>query len=749
VPHRKKDPPIKRFSRLFSNSDIKQGNFSRTSLVVFVLIFSCLGGYFIYRSFAVTLPPTNLSLLPLDSTIRAKWTPASDASIKWQVASVWTGDGNTANGSQLVSSKVLSPTATAADMNGLRTGDSFTVKIQSMDTNGVLSDAAIASTVTDAQSPMTNAAFFDNFDEATTGDLNFNYFDVRTFDRPNHPADLSYNVFSLDKRNVFASERHFHTQVMGGEDNAGVIVRPRQKLDFNGRTGTVQFEVDLPVNLRNPGKWFEINISQDPMSSEENQGDADSGRMSNDVAFGFFEQNSSLSSYNPDVVKAAQGLNLPIIEVNINGQLQVFTGTTPIFTPSNIRVPIVLKISQNSAEMIVNGNSILKATGFTLPYTTGNVQFVHRANYGTKVSDAPNNAPTLAHQLLHWDTIQFDGQPGTISPTMKTYIQSGCNPVVAHGGFSDHIISCGSNTTQSMNGGSVSLNVPDDISQAKSARFVFNNPPQSGSGTITVNGTNVPFTLLPIHLSPGNNDRVLQLQDLDIPLSAIHQGTNTFTFHFSSGTFTQAELEVSFKQPRVIANPPQMPMKMLNVTTQTFRMERLSTDPLVLNGTTYLYNMGGVSPLAYSASVITPGTPWLKITSPTTGQVSSPATGGGATPLTFSVDYTGMAATGTNNDGDIGFIKVNGGGMPVYVAVLRAYYGRTAYYNILPPSAFPLTTTFNVAGIPDYHGAGTSPAPVPAPSPTPTPTPTPTPRQLQPLHRHLLQNRGTLMGMDQ
>ena len=640
--------------------------------------------------------PSNLTTLSLDSTIKANWTAPTDSKVVWQVFSVW--DQN----KMLISSKVLGNTATAADGNGLQTGAAYTIKVQSMDASGALSNPVTATATTDSQSPMKNAAFFENFNDTPAGDLNSNYFDVRTFDRPNHPVDPAVDY---DKRQVFANERHFHTQVIGGEDSAGVFLRPRVPFDFANRTGTIQFEVDFPAILRVPGKWWEVDVSQDPISNEEQLGDTGSGNFSNSVVFGFFNQNPSLFAAS-DPQQAVKSVNLPIIKVNINGTITVFKGTEPLYTPTNVRLPVVLKLSQTSAEMLVNGNSILKATGFTLPFTKGNVQFFHRANYGTKVTDAPFSPPTQTVQLLHWETIQYDGPAGSFSPVMKTYIQPDCKPVVAYGDYANRINSCG--RMLPLNGGSVTLPIPDDLSQAKTARLIFNRTTTSGNGTVTINGhtTAIPMTSHPVPFDQVV-DHSLELEAVNIPISWLKQGSDTFQFSFSDGNakFTQAELEIAFNQRRVIGNPPVMPMTMLSATATTFRVERLTTDPMQLTGTTYLYSLGSAAPITYNAAVITTKTPWLKITSPTSGTINSPALGGGVTALTFSVDFSDyITPSDINFDGNIAIIKVTGGNMPQYIGVLRAYYGRTVHYGIIPPTAFPLTTQFNKAGIPDYHG---------------------------------------------
>ena len=95
--------------------------------------------------------------------------------------------------------------------------------------------------------------------------------------------------------------------------------------------------------------------------------------------------------------------------------VKTVVGKTNNFTPKNVRVPVVLKVSQTSAEMLINGVSAVKATGFTLPFTQGEWTITHRAFY------APRSPSFPAYlQLIHWQTVQFDGPGGSFSPVGTT-----------------------------------------------------------------------------------------------------------------------------------------------------------------------------------------------------------------------------------------------------------------------------------------------------------------------------------------
>src|SRR5207237_2301653 len=99
------------------------------------------------------------------------------------------------------------------------------------------------------------------------------------------------------------------------------------------------------------------------------------------------------------------------------------------------------------------------------------------------------------------------------------------------------------------------------------------------------------------------------------------------------------------------------------------------------------------------AQVLNPR-PYLTL-SQTSGTLVSPSYGGGVTPLNMRFNFNGVS---TDDDGDVVVIKVTGGVMPVYIAVMVVASGATSAPPFL--TSFSLTTTFNKSAIPDYHGGG-------------------------------------------
>jgi hypothetical protein len=199
-------------------------------------------------------------------------------------------------------------------------------------------------------------------------------------------------------------------------------------------------------------------------------------------------------------------------------------------------------------------------------------------------------------------------------------------------------------------------------------------------------------------------------------------GSNSIAFTYTgndSADISQVEIEVVYNRQRVMPVPsPVHMMPMLGITSQSLRVDHLSTDPAVYTSTAYLYGLGSTATVNWSAAVISTETPWLSV-SPAAGQVTSPLLGGGVQPLVKSVDFSGLT---TDSDGEVGVIRITGGNMPLYFAVLAVNDGSNTRPQFLPPFTSGLNTTFDKSAIPDYHGAGTG---TPTPGATTTPGPTP------------------------
>jgi hypothetical protein len=633
-----------------------------------------------------TLPaPTNLRLTGLNSTIRANWTPAGAGRVAFQLLSIWDGD-------TLMGEKVLGATATAADGNGLQPGHRYTVVVQSMDSGGNLSNPLGADGSTDRQSPMRNAVFFENFEDSQTGALNPDYFDVRYDVGETQPEGVD------GKLGVFVSEHHFHTMITSGTGQAGITIRPRGTFDFTGRTGTFQFEVDLAGLQDIPGKWLEIHLSRHAPNNAQAFGITTNDEYQDDVSFTFFR---------PENARDVKAVQTAAISVNTANFRKTFLGRTNNFTPKNVRVPVVLKVSQTSAEMLVNGESVAKASGYSLPFTNGEWTIAHRAFYAPRSPSFPQ-----FHQLLHWNTVQFDGPNGSFSPARKTYLAPGCQGTKSLFSFT-----CSVEARQLVN-----IKIPDQVGSAKTARVLFNPFRDGDRGAInvpaTINGHAFTATSQPGIQQHWYDD---DLAYADVPASWLQQGNNVVQV---GRKVDQVEIEVAFNQPRVIGRPAVTPGPLLGVTNDLL----LTGKPANANTvdlTTYLFSQGSDAPINYLVVNKTGAkTPWLSVVTPASGTINSIARGGSLVPITIRIDFTktdqdpGDVAPGILMVSDQDQSHATHGLSMVHVAV---GYDRTSpTYHYAITSYSPLITEFNKAAIPDYHGDG---------SPTSTHTPSSSPSQ--------------------
>jgi hypothetical protein len=613
-------------------------------------------------------PPSNLVLTTLDSTIRGNWTASSDPRTVRYAFSTW--DGGT-----LIGAKIVPANSPAADANGLQTGHAYQIQVQSMDSAGNLSNPVAASATTEAQPPLPNVAFFDNFNGGVDGDLDPNYFDVRM----HSTVGDTDGVF--DSKLAFRSERHWHTQLVESQGQGGISVRPRVPVDFTGRTLTIEFEVDLPpVQSDIHDKWFEVQVSNTLPASSESYGTH--GRdFPRSVTFGAY------SSAEDGLPLNANKIQRPFIGINVNQPITTdpgesandiplfFQGPSSRYTPPNVRVPIVLKLSQTSAQLIINGVTAVTASGFSLPWSKGHVLFLHK-NYRSGIIDAQPTTPKETLQLLHWDMIQYDGPPGSFNPVIRTYLQPGCRGTVYV--YSQGFRSCPSFLDFAHpSPATVTVNVPENVAQAASARLLFNGAFTSPL-TVSVNGQ----VLTTFPATGGNVEVTLNSYELTPAQRAfLVTGNNSFVFSGSGVLFpglTQFELEVVYNQARVIGNPPLMPMPMLNFTDQNLRMDCLQNDPNPVKvATTLLYSLGSAPPVNYTLSLVypTPQPNWLQILSPLTGSVTSPVVGGALVPVQLQVDCNLFPNIPDPQVGIPVILRADGGAMPVYVALLPVKAG--------------------------------------------------------------------------
>src|SRR5438105_2253437 len=67
------------------------------------------------------LPPSNLHIVPLDSSLHVTWTPSTDPLTAWHMVSIWEGSSF----GTLEQSKIVGRTGKAIQANGLMPGHTY------------------------------------------------------------------------------------------------------------------------------------------------------------------------------------------------------------------------------------------------------------------------------------------------------------------------------------------------------------------------------------------------------------------------------------------------------------------------------------------------------------------------------------------------------------------------------------------------------------------------------------------------
>jgi hypothetical protein len=616
--------------------------------------------------------PTILSIVPLDNSLHVNFTPSNSPGVVYHVASAWI-DGTQQQ------SKITGAHSTAIQLNGLTTGHTYTVLVQAMDSSGALSAPATSSATTQEQYPMPNSVFFDNFD-VPAGPLNSDLYDVRISEGADQrPTDLDL----AEKFQAFVNEGHFHTQMIGSVERGELYIRPRVPFDFTNRTGTFQTEVDdAPVQHGGAGKWWEVHlVSSLPWSAEE-LGAGRGDDLRNSIEFSLRES----GDIGPVV-------NVPVITVNRNGNMTEFTGNATVASPTNIRMPLVLHVSHNQAVMEINGVPVVTATNINLPFDTGYWLLAHRTWYsGRDVTTQPQ-----ALQLVHWDTIQYDGPDGSTPNNVKAYLEPGCPGEIVNVGFT--IRGCDAfQFGSTRNTYSVAYQLRESASDARFAQVVFNGYSDNRKLDISINGHVTHDVPVKDCRGPEGYCGGEVINTFVFPVSWLRQ-LNLVSFTGAARNDAQVlapELEITYNTPRPVpAQMGDMPMPMIAATSMNMRVDRLNSDARFITATTDIYSLGSSFPLNYTAHVIA-GSRFLSV-SPEAGELDSPLYNGGVRHLTLTFD----GDVRTDDDCEVGVIRVDGGVMPVYIAAMWCNSGARTRPVFMPTP--PLNTNFNRDAIPGYQ----------------------------------------------
>jgi len=192
---------------------------------------------------------------------------------------------------------------------------------------------------------------------------------------------------------------------------------------------------------------------------------------------------------------------------------------------------------------------------------------------------------------------------------VKTYLQAGCNGVVRN--EHEGILNCPTyNLDTQHRTARVLMIIQDDTSQWQSAKILLNGVSDTGAFNLNINGHRV-------RIMANTCCYLNTLNTFDFSANWLRLGVNVVTLTYAGvgdAQISQVEIEAVTNQPRVMQYSSSMvPMPMLGVTTQNFRIDHTSTDPMVSVTNTFLYSLGSSAPLNYSAATVSSETPWLTV----------------------------------------------------------------------------------------------------------------------------------------
>ena len=398
----------------------------------------------------------------------------------------------------------------------------------------------------------------------------------------------------------------------------------------SNNTLTFQSETDIsPVQdgpgeggTNSHGKWWVVAFSNKIVKSHQDftHGASDNSLIS--IDFSAYGKRSADRS----------GTNLAKIGVIQNGQRREFVGTKPLITPHNIRVPVTVTLSRTSAKMYVNGEIVLDASGLNLPSLEG-YWSIGQANYRSGFIDnygAGLDQPRITNQIVHWDTIQFDGlNAQNYIPLVRTYQAPNCTgPIIFHM-RAHQMLNCPYLITRGRLSSDFTININEDPRSIRSAKLILNGP-RTSEVLVQANNTEI------ARFAP--TDSNYRLHHIDVrslsasQLQILRQGTNNIKVSTSGYSDYRGvggfQLEVVYNTPKTFPNPPLGHSHRLAALGTDFGFDKKNYPSGVARGIAFLYSAGGGEAINYTISSYTTNTPWIRVLSPTAGQAKAIAEGG-------------------------------------------------------------------------------------------------------------------------
>jgi|GEM_PF-1254100 len=450
----------------------------------------------------------------------------------------WGLSGQPLSNVQLTTERII-------ELQPLNNGQPYVVQVQSVDKLGNVSAPSPQLTFTGDKTRVENMrarmnGFFEDFNTPAGAfdELKWNV----AYSRCNDPAVNGAFV---------NTQFHAHNMVgntNGNCDRSQAVSRPRAVFDFTNRVGTITFDFDGEFRR---DQWY-MDLVPDLMdiTSQVNlEGQATPGHPGNIIRF------------------HQTGQALEIIYLDKNGLEKKLARTDwKPFQPldwagsklvTNVRRHWMFQFSQNYAGIFVNGKKVLETSNFNLDYSKAYVLW-NQFSYNTNKSDLPQT-------LVHWDNFGFDAPTG-YRATTDTH-----NYKLVNSGTDFAKVNSSQPATKT-------LNIPDQLTNAKAARLLFtlqmqpwDNYSWSANDNVTVNGQkfSIPKPTSSTGLAPNLLIDIMRPYSmvLDIPASAFKTGNNTLVFSMANSGVHNIHAEFDFDtgkaptytQPSITALGPSVP----------------------------------------------------------------------------------------------------------------------------------------------------------------------------------------------
>ena len=474
--------------------------------------------------------PSNVYIINDDHVARLGWTAPSDSNVSGYKVTWGPSDSPAAHVSYTV--------FTESNLQPLDDTAVYQAQVQSVDMEGNLSEPASPASYikSDQTTPDTGiqtdptrvealrrslSGQFDDFN--TAGPINpLNWFITADGQEGGvaHPPGQAAPPFSNSGTGIFpmTDQDHLHLYVSGDNQPGLVTMRALHPFDFSNRTGTISFDFDWGQLLLKDGaigdnmRWFLV-LSPTPVDDPSSS--ADGGRV-----------------LPPDQLRLEMNFTDVTLNVFRHGSsvLEV-KNQVPFNRAINVRKPSQFKVSQNTADLFIDGVDVLHADNLNLPFSVAYIAS-QQWDYDLAINH-------IQAHLTHWDNIGFDAPAGYAPPVIHPYTDGaglmGNLQVLQDPSSSEH-----------QNRMSTTIDVPDSLSGASGAQVYLDFVAEAHPGaTVALNGVSRPIPSNPYGDNLEETTRIVAF-----PADAVSQGSNTIALSIAgcncSLRLNAIHLEVQF-----------------------------------------------------------------------------------------------------------------------------------------------------------------------------------------------------------